>query len=78
MGAIDTAHRVEEKNQKTPEGNELKTPFGQSVVTGGVTMTARADCRGSVARAAGDLDAFVIGTEPGMAVDETRKAVTAV
>jgi hypothetical protein len=30
-GAIDTPHRVKQKNQESPEWNELKPPFGESI-----------------------------------------------
>jgi hypothetical protein len=78
MGAIDTAHRVKEKDQKAPERDELESPFGQLIVTGGGAMTARADCHRSLARVDGDLDALAIGTESGLAIDETSKAMAAV
>ena len=76
--AIDATHRVEEKNQKSPEGDELEFPFRELIVTGSWTMAARADCRGSLARANGDFDALAIGIESGFAIDKTSKAMAAV
>jgi len=39
VAAIDTPHRVKQKNQKSPERNELKTSLGEFIVSRGL-MTA--------------------------------------
>ena len=49
--------------RETPQGNELKAPFGELVITG---------C-GQIARSHGDFDALLVGTEVGMLVDKPRK-----
>jgi hypothetical protein len=77
-GAIDTAHRVEQKNQKAPKWYELESSFGQLIVTGRGTMAARANRGRSLTRAHGHLDALAVGTEAGLAVNETSKAMAAV
>jgi hypothetical protein len=41
--AIHAAHGVEEENQEAPKGNDLKTPFGEFIVTRCGLMTARTD-----------------------------------
>ena len=76
--AIDAPHRVKQKNQKAPERNELETALGELIVSGGGLMAARANRRRTLARAHGDLNALVIGTEAGLLVNESRKTVTAV
>jgi hypothetical protein len=73
--AIDAPHGVKQKNQKSPEGDELETPFGELIVSGGGLMTARTDRPGTLARPHGDFNSLVIGTEACVLVDESRKAV---
>ena len=43
--ALDTPHRLQEENQKTPERDEFKAPFGKMVVTGRRLMASRANGR---------------------------------
>ena len=76
--AIDAPHGVKQKNQKAPERNELETPFGELIVSGGRLMAARTNRRRTLARTHGDFNALVIGTEAGLLVNESRKAVAAV
>ena len=45
-GAIDAPHRVEKKDQKAPERNELEAPFGELIITGRWPVATRTDCRG--------------------------------
>jgi hypothetical protein len=73
--AIDAPHGVKQKNQKSPERNKLETPLGELIVSGGGLMAARTDGLGAVARTHGDFNALVIGTEAGLLVNESRKAV---
>ena len=76
--AIDTPHRVEQKDQKTPEGNELETALGQLVVAGAGLMATRTSRFRAFARPDDNLDALVIGTEACLVINESRKAVTAI
>jgi hypothetical protein len=76
--AVDPPHGIEEKDQETPHGDELKTTLGQMVVTGSRELTARADRLG--ARPGPDLhfDAPSAGSEPGPVINEAREVVAAV
>ena len=76
--AIDTPHRIQQKNQKAPERDELETALRELVVSGGGLMAARANCRRTLARTNIDLNTLVIGTEAGSLVNESRKTVTSV
>src|SRR5688500_153504 len=76
--AIDTPHRVQQKNQKSPEGNELDAALGQLVVAGGGLVGSRTTGPGAFARAHGNPDTVVIGTEPGLVVNEFRKTVSGI
>jgi len=40
---MQDAHGVQKEDEKPPQGNELKVPFGELVVTGRRQMAARAD-----------------------------------
>jgi hypothetical protein len=73
--AIDAPHRVKQKNQKSPERNELETALGELVVSGGRLMAARTNGGRPLARTHGDLNALVIGTETGLPVNESGKTV---
>ena len=76
--AIYTPHCVQQEDEKSPEGNELKSPFSELVVTGSALMAARTDSGGSLPRPHQDLDALAVGTEASPMVDKSPKAVTAV
>src|SRR5262245_2416987 len=76
--AIDAAHGIKQKNQKAPEGNELKTALGELIVSGGRLMAARTNRGRTVARTHRNLNTLVIGAETRLLVNESRKAVTAV
>src|ERR1017187_3129551 len=73
--AIDAPHGVKQKNQKSPEGNKLETPFDELIVSGSGLVAARTNRLGAFARTYGDFDALVTGTEAGLLVNESRKAV---
>src|SRR5215467_6376265 len=76
--AIHAAHCVEEEDQKSPQGDELETAFGELVVTRCRQMTARADGRRTTAGTHGDFDALLVGTEAGMLVDKAPEMMAAV
>ena len=76
--AIDATHGIKQKNQKASKGNELETALGELIVPGGRLMAARTNRRRTFARTHGNLNALVIGTEAGLLVNETGKAMTAV
>jgi hypothetical protein len=76
--AIDPAHGVEQKNQKAPEGDELKAPLGELIITGCWLVAAGTDGLRPLARAHGDLDALGIGAETGVLVNESRETMTAI
>jgi hypothetical protein len=76
--AIDAPHGVEQKDQKSPEGNELESPLGELVVTRCRLMAAQTDRRRPFARTHGNLNIFVIGAEAGLLVNKTRKVMTVV
>jgi hypothetical protein len=77
-GAIDTPHRIEQKDQKTPERNELKTALGELIVSGGRPMAARTNRRRTLARTHRNLNTPVIQTETSLMINESRKMVTTI
>jgi len=58
--------------------NELKAPFGEVVVTGRRQMAARADRDRTLARSYGHFDAFPVGAEVRVLVDEPLEAMAGV
>jgi len=76
--AIDTTHGVKQKNQESPERDELEPPLGELIVTGCRLVTPRADRRRTFTRTDSDLNALVIGTEAGLLVNKPRKTVATV
>src|SRR3954454_18430603 len=74
--AIDAPHRVQQKDQKAPERNELEASFGQLIVSGGGLMAARTNRLGTLAWPHGDFNALVIGAEASLLINESPKAVT--
>jgi hypothetical protein len=75
---IDAAHGVQEEDQKSPEGDELKASLGQLVVTGGRLMAARTDRGRAFARPHRYFDTLVIRTEPGALIDKSAETMAAV
>jgi hypothetical protein len=71
-------HGVQQEDQESPQGDELKTPLGELVVTGRRVMATRADRGGALPWPHQHFDALVVGTEASPMVDESAKAVTAV
>ena len=70
--------RVEEEDEESPEGNELKTPFGELIVTGRRSMAARTNGRRTLPRTHRDLDALMVGTEAGVVINESPEVAVAV
>jgi hypothetical protein len=70
-GPVDAPHGVQKEDEKPPQGNELKAPFGGLVVTGRWQVAAPADCGQTLARPHGYLVALLGGTEVGVLVDKT-------
>jgi hypothetical protein len=56
---VDAPHGVQKEDEKPPQGNELKAPFGELVVTGRRQVAARADCGRTFARSHGHFDLFL-------------------
>src|SRR5216683_2151636 len=56
--AINAPHGVEQKNQKSPERNELESPFGELIVTRRRLMATRTDRRRTLTRPYGDLNGW--------------------
>ena len=75
---VDAPHGVQKEDEKPPQGNELKAPFGELVVTGRRQMAARADCGRTLARSHGHFDTLLVGTEVGVLVDKTSETMAAV
>lgn len=73
-----TRRMVYRRKTSPPQGNELKAPFSELVVTGRRQMAARADCDRTLARSHGDFDALLAGAEMGVLVDKTPETVAAV
>src|SRR5580698_2790917 len=75
---VDAPHGVQKEDEKPPQRNELKAPFGELVVTGRRQMAARADCGRTLARSHGHFDTLLVGTEVGVLVDKTPETMAAV
>ena len=75
---VDGPHGVQKEDEKPPQGNELKAPFGELVVTRRRQMPARADCGRTLARSHGHFDNLLVGTEVGVLVDKTSETMAAV
>src|SRR6266852_6333700 len=75
---VDAPHGVPKVDEKPPQGNELKAPFGELVVAGRRQMAARADSGRTLARSHGHFDTLLVGTEVGVLVDKTSETMAAV
>jgi hypothetical protein len=75
---VDAPHGVQKEDEKPPQGNELKAPFRELVVTGRWQMATRAHCGRTLARSYGHFDAILVGTEMGLLVDKTSETMAAV
>jgi hypothetical protein len=76
--AIDAPHGVQEEDEEPPERDKHKAPFGELVVTGRRLLAARADRERTLARAYGNLDTLLVGTEAGTLVNESPKMMATV
>jgi hypothetical protein len=76
--AVDPAHAVEEKNQETPNGNELERTLGELIVSGCGQVATGTDGFGTHTWPHPNLQALAILAEPGLVVDETREAIALV
>ena len=71
-------HGVQNEDEKPPQVNELKAPFGELAVTGCRQMAARADCGRTLAGSDGHFDALLVVNEAGALVDKTSETMAAV
>src|ERR1039458_3998967 len=78
MAALDAPHAVQEKDQKPPDGDEFEAPFGKMIVTRRRLVAPRADRRRSGPRPDVHFDAFLVGAEAGVIVDESPMVVAEV
>src|SRR5215472_9645029 len=69
---------VQQKDEESPQRNELKTSFRELVVAGRRQMAARADCSRTFARSHDHFDALLIGAETGGLIDKTSETMAAV
>ena len=75
---INPAHRVQQKDEETPERNNLEAPLGEMIVAGTRLVAARTNSRRTRAGTHRDLNRLFVRTEAGMLVNETRKMMAAV
>jgi uncharacterized protein YlxW (UPF0749 family) len=76
--AIDTPHRIEQKNQKSPERDELEAALAELVVTGSGLVATRTHRFCALAGTHGDLDTLVIGAEMGRVINESWKTMATI
>jgi hypothetical protein len=76
--AVDASHAVQQENQKAPQRNELETPLGKMIVTRCQLVAPRADRRRALPRSDAHFDAFLVGAEAGVLVDESPMAMAVV
>jgi len=76
--AIHASHRIEQKDQKPPEGDEFVAPFRELIITWRRFVATRTNGHRTLTRTHADLDALVIGTEAGVLVDEAAEMMAAV
>ena len=72
IAALDAPHAVQQEHQKAPERDELKAPLGKMIVTRCRLVAPRADRRRARPRPDVHFDAFLVGAEAGVLVDESR------
>jgi hypothetical protein len=78
ISAVDASHAVQEENQKPPQRNELEAPFGKMIITRRRSVAPRTDRRRSLPRSDVYFDAFLVGSEAGVLVDESPMAMAVV
>jgi hypothetical protein len=76
--AVDAPHGVEQEDEESPQGNELKAPLRELVVASRGLMAARADSGRALARSHGDLDTPMVRTEDGTMINKSAEAMTAI
>ncbi len=76
--AVDASHAVEQENQKAPQRNELEAALGEMIVTRRRLVAPRADRRRTLPRSDVHFDAFLVGAEAGVLVDESPMAMAVV
>ena len=76
--AVDTADAVQQENQKAPKRNKLEPPLGKTIVTRCRLLAPRADRRRALPCSDVHLDAFLVGSEAGLLVDESALAMAVV
>jgi hypothetical protein len=62
----------------SPQRYELESPLGEPIISGRGLMTARTNGFGTHAGTHDYLDALTIGTEAGLAIDESPETVAAI
>jgi hypothetical protein len=67
---VYAAHAVQQENQKTPQGNELKAPLGKMIVARRGSVAPGADRRRALAWSDVYLNTFLVGSEAGVLVYE--------
>ena len=75
---VDAPQSVQKEDEKPPQGNELKAPFSELIVTRRRQMATRADCGRTLARSHGHFDTLLVGTEVGVLVDKTSEMMAVV
>jgi hypothetical protein len=78
VAAIDTPHGIKQKDQKTPEGNELETALGELIVSRSGLMAAGTNRPRALAGTHSNLDAPVVRSEAGLAVNKAGKTVATI
>ena len=76
--AVDAPHPVPKENQKPPERKELEAPLGEMIVSRCRFLASGADGCGTLTWPDGNFDAFLIGTESSIPVNESRKVIALV
>src|ERR1019366_9544536 len=76
--AVHPSHAVQQENQKAPQRNELEAALGKMIVTWCRLVAPRADRRRALPRSDVHFDAFLVGAEAGVLVDESPMAMAVV
>lgn len=78
LTALDTAHTVQQEDQKTPEGNELEAPDSELIVARRRLVTPGADGLGAGTRPHGHFNTPAVLGELHLLINEARNRVTLV
>jgi hypothetical protein len=78
IAAVDAPHTIQQENQKAPQRNELEATLGKMIVTGRRLVAPRADRRRALPRSDVYFDAFLVGSEAGVLVNEPAMAMAVV